>query len=648
MTIASKDIVILASEVMADVLEGGGAPTNTLISGSASNEIFDDTTDFDSSQGTVQVRQIYSGVWTDDTERALGMRSYIASQPADKRFTALLAESEMFDRQTAIKNRMEQYYGKGTTAVGYLFENHVKNQRSIQLFMRPSDASPVIGATLVLVQNEGEPTAFEQYVRVADKAEMQRTFTDSNGKPYVAKIATLDITAGLEYDFTGSPPSEFFSAAGNAVKIREASVIDANRYYSCQPLAADATAGDTVLRVDSVFQQLIPSSQQETPLPDQRVSGDQVTLIQAGDDVSVTLPALAAEAAVYLGNPIYPNSLRLAVSSDTYTDKAGVLLRGDVPVGVVDYALGTFTPSINISAGVATFKPAGAPLLTHESVGLEITPERQAYNYVVTLTPPPEPGTLRMYYPSLGQWYALGDDGSGVLSGADSRHGSGTVSYVTGTVSITCGAYPDADSTLIITHGDRATTIDRSGQSVAAPSIAFQLSESGIDTNQMTVTWSNGSGGTLSATADAAGVFTGDATGFVRTDTGKLELAPNTLVAGGTSFAVTYSYGAKETKSFASPALQSNGDFHFDLTQTQIVPNSIVFEFAVKASVLGDFEGAEQVIRVRDDGQGQLVREGDSTALGSIDYAAGTGVLSTSIMIRVLERQYSLVNYFGG
>lgn len=649
MTITSKDIVILASEVMADVPEGGGAATNTLITGGASNEIFDDTTDFDSTEGTVQVRLLYGGVWTADTSRALAVRSYIPSQPSDARFTALLSEAEPFDRQVNIKNRMEQYYGKGTIATGYLFENHVKNQRSVQLFMRPNDVSPVIGETLVLVQNEDQPEQFEQYVRVADKSERERTFTDSQGKDYQAKIVTLEITAELEYDFKGSPPSEFFTAQADAVKIREASVIDANKYYSSKKLTVTANAGDTVVQVDSIFQQLIPSSQQETPLPDQRVSGDAVTLIQAGDGVTQALPAIPAQTAAHVGNPIHPNSLSIQAGSKTYTDAAGLLMDGTAPVGVVDYAAGTFTPTVNIDSGTATFKPAGAPLVTHDSIGIDITPERQAYNYVVTLTPPPEPGTLAVYYMNGGVWYTLKDDGTGRLRGADSKHGSGTVSFVTGTVSITCGAYPDAGSTLIVTSGDRANTNNRSDQTVAPPHVSFTLQEDAAQ-ETIVISWPNHAGQTVTATVNVAGEITGAGTGRFLPKEKKIQLQPNELPLGGTTYTVQYGWGTKQDKSWASPVVGAGGLVSLDFGATNLIPGQQSFEMTVVADTSGLPEN-EKLVHTLQDFTAHIYDRGDGKLyltngieVGTIDYAAGTAQVQSSItvqaQVQVFHNQY--------
>ena len=56
------------------------------------------------------------------------------------------------------------------------------------------------------------------------------------------------------------------------------------------------------------------------------------------------------------------------------------------------------------------------------------------------------PGSVRIVYRALGNTYTLTDDGAGNLKG----NGSGTVSYLTGSVSVTLQALPDDRSAIVI------------------------------------------------------------------------------------------------------------------------------------------------------------------------------------------------------
>ena len=59
MPIQSGDVKLLKSAVMADVPEGGGAPTGTVIEDGISNSIFPDHYELDRAGGRVNQRQSF-------------------------------------------------------------------------------------------------------------------------------------------------------------------------------------------------------------------------------------------------------------------------------------------------------------------------------------------------------------------------------------------------------------------------------------------------------------------------------------------------------------------------------------------------------------------------------------------------------------
>ena len=71
-------------------------------------------------------------------------------------------ESNVFDRREDAANRVEAYLNKGSLWEGFLFENHITGQRSIQLFQREGAPLPPVGKTLYLDMNEGTGTEFSQ------------------------------------------------------------------------------------------------------------------------------------------------------------------------------------------------------------------------------------------------------------------------------------------------------------------------------------------------------------------------------------------------------------------------------------------------------------------------------------------------------
>ena len=68
MPIQSGDVKLLKSAVMADVPEGGGAPTGNTIADGVSNAIFPDISELDRAGGRVNLRKSFVSVQTDDTD----------------------------------------------------------------------------------------------------------------------------------------------------------------------------------------------------------------------------------------------------------------------------------------------------------------------------------------------------------------------------------------------------------------------------------------------------------------------------------------------------------------------------------------------------------------------------------------------------
>ena len=167
MPILSGDVKLLKSANMADVLEGGGAPTGLQIADGVSNSIFPDVSELDRAGGRVNLRKTFVGVQTDDTDTYFGANVIVAEPPEDPRVSVtLFTNKQTFDTRSQVARRVESYLNAGPEIDGYLYENHITGQRSIQIFQRPGSAPPTIGRTLVLRKNEGQAAEYEQYVRI--------------------------------------------------------------------------------------------------------------------------------------------------------------------------------------------------------------------------------------------------------------------------------------------------------------------------------------------------------------------------------------------------------------------------------------------------------------------------------------------------
>ena len=278
MTITAGDIALLASQVMDDVDEGGGAPTSHVIGDGVSNSVFPDISEVDRAGGRFNLRKVFVAVRNLGTDTYLGSNLIIADPPADPRVSiTLFGTGQAFDRRAAARDRVEAYLNRGTVWPGILLENHITGQRSIQLLQRENVDPPTVGRTLFLVVNEGQPTEVFQYVRVTRVSTEIRTFSYSTNGTYIdytGQVVTCDLSDALRHDFPGSSPNRAFETNAGKTVIRDTLVADAAIYYGASALAMPASLGDFKVRVTSIYSQLVPNSQTEIPLVDVKPSAD--------------------------------------------------------------------------------------------------------------------------------------------------------------------------------------------------------------------------------------------------------------------------------------------------------------------------------------------------------------------------------------
>lgn len=564
MPIQSGDVKLLKSAIMSDAPESGGAPTGNEIADGVSNAIFPDISELDRAGGRVNLRKTFVGVQTTDTDTYFGANVIVAEPPQDPRVSVTLFSTEnTFDTRTQAQTRIESYLNKGPEWPGYLFENHIAGQRVIQLFQRVSDPLPNVGQTLVLIENEGLGAQKEQYVRVTAVSAVERTFSYSNGSQivdYQAMVVTCGISDALRFDFTGSPASRFFfrtsdgaTAAPNRTKLRDTVVADAGTYVGVVPLTETASIGDFTVKGESIFTQLVPAAQTETPISDVRTNGLSAALVPTGSPITQTLTlGFTTTQNMFVGGPIYPGSLSVVRSGVTVTDDGGVLMSSGAQVGTVDYENGILSLSTNVfgtSSGshTVTFTPAEVPELISKQAQIRVTTESRSLSYAYTLDTPPVRLSLSVAYLAQGRWYVLRDNGTGVVRGNDAAFGAGTINYTTGSLVLTLGALPDVGSSVIITYYADPNTEPASNTNLLNNGrFYFTINTSGhnseepgskaIQPGSLVIGWTYS--GTKTATDNGLGVITGDATGTVDYSNGIVRLSPNLLPPPGTVFVV--------------------------------------------------------------------------------------------------------------
>lgn len=450
MTIQSGDIKILASKVMDDVPEGGGGPSGTVIPDNNSNAVFTDVSEVDRAGGAASIRQLHTHVQTADVDRFLGAHIIVSRIPNDDNVAITLAECSPFDRRTDIATAIENYLIQGPEWSGYLFENHVQGQRSIQLFQRPGTPTPPIGRTLVLIKNEGLGTEYKQYVRVTSIETEDRTFTYSTGGGYVdytGTVVTCDISDALREAFPGSPADRAFARNASKTIVRDTTVADAATYYGAVPLSAAASLGDISAKVVGIYSQLVPSARTETTAIDQKPAAQRLLTL-------ASTPRL-------IEVPIVPHSLRIRVGQENRGFSWVQMLKplpapGTVVISfmvlgnwytVQDDGTGGFTGSgtgtINYTTGsiAVTFPSmpdAGSSVLFQWGENTAFTNRSGAAGYRMpefsweVAQAPIKPGTITVTWQSGGATRTVTDNGTGDLTG----HGTGSVNYATGQISL--------------------------------------------------------------------------------------------------------------------------------------------------------------------------------------------------------------------
>lgn len=563
MPITNGDVKLLKSAVMADVPEGGGAPTGNAIVDGVSNAIFPDISELDRAGGRVNLRKTHISIQTDDVDTYYGANIIVADPPEDPRVSVTLFTTEStFDTRIQAQSRVEAYLNKGPQWNGYLYENHISGQMIVQFFQRPNTELPIVGQTLVLIENEGLGTQKEQYIRATEVSYVEQTFTYNVDTDYKAWIVSVTLSDALRYDFTGSPPSRTFARTTNGTNpsttntlVRDTVVADAAVYSGVQAVTEAIDIGDFTIKAASVYSQLVPSAQTETPLVDVNPMQQSLGYIPIADGtITYTIAGLFnTSQSMYIGGTPLPGSLSITVGGTTISDDQGLLLNGSTEVGQIDYENGLATLSSNVfGTGSLTvtvvYTPAEVPRTFGPSTYQAVTAENRGLNWIRTLESSPAACTLSISYQVSGRWYVMRDQGEGqirpqVVGGA----GAGQVNYNTATVNVTLGALPDVGSIILYqwvpgVNISKLNAIDlgEGAKVMNTFTLPFRPVLSSVG-NPLTATWNRG--GIRTVVSNAAGELSGYGTGRVVDK--QVIIAPSDLPA--KDAVITFTYDAYVT-----------------------------------------------------------------------------------------------------
>ncbi|RYL22102.1 hypothetical protein [Acinetobacter piscicola] len=648
MPIETNNLVIYKSERLSDTADGGGKYSGQQLIDGQSNNLFNDISELDRTMGDVSMRKIFPAVTTNDTDTLMGATVFISELPQDPNVSAaLFSTKDWKDERQSAQNRVESYLAKGGQAVGLPLDTHWKGMKILQAVMFPSETELSAGDSFVIISNEGKALEFEQYVRIT-KVETRIAKMIIDGKEVEYKVATYTLNDPLLIDFVGVSVQQWYSGQKSTSILRETLVADTGNYYSSVGVADDVSVGTHTVNAKSMFTQLIPAAQSETPIIDVNANSENMTLISGNNEtISASYPTNIGENQnLYLASSVMPGTVAFILFNQSITDQGGILKNSNgIQVGTIDYqrglirwtqSAGTGNTTLNI-----TFKPASAPVQPYHSYALPVTQNNQSANWTGVITPIPAPGSLTISYMAQGKFYVLKDDGSGMLKGASSSFGSGTISYETGSWLLTTGALPDVNTPILLLWGTPITTFIRSNLAVQPAAFEFNLQQEGIAANSVTVTWML-EGQSKTATSNAQGKFTGDATGTINYAKGIGRLVPNKLPQKDTVFTVNYNYGtALEQTKVSSP--DADGKLVLNIgSGAAIQPNSVEVVVPVRGSTLAEVTLVDQPINATTGNMVDLF----GNVQGTITYA--TGLISvTPYLDKFVEvTESSAVEYF--
>lgn len=551
MTVLEKDLVFLKHENMTDSDDGGGLPTSRKIDDGASNNLFPDVSDIDAMMGKVRLRKISIAVNTANNELVQGARLVFLETSKNKNMSIFGFKSTGFaDRRKDAQNAIENYLAFGVRFAGHVNETQLVGQAIIQQIIDVEAEAPAVGQAMVIVQNEGQPDQFFQYVRVMKVTTEIQTFVVDK-KSVKKKSVIIEISEPLRYQFTGPSVQEYEENNFDKKRVaylRDARNADAARYYSATRLAKPITAlSVNRIDVESIYAQIVPSSQVETPLAQVDPSNQIQAVLQTSDSkISYTSSiTISSSEQLFLGSAVAPNTFEIEIDGILYTDKGkSIVDASGKSIGVIDYSMGLITWASTVNFGLKSAKISFAPaakLTKVSDTDYLVVPEVDAgFKYIKTLPALPAPGSVVVTYQVTGNIYKLIDNGSGILESQITNGGVGTVDYKTGTIIITTGAIPDSNSIIVFSYAGTFNQYRLANTQAYKGLIFIPIPDKIIDNASLTLAWSG-----LTASANELGVITGAAYG--RVFDGMIIITPENLPEKNTEVTVKYTTAVVKT-----------------------------------------------------------------------------------------------------
>lgn len=419
--LTSANLLVYPSEKLAKTDDGGGLMRGVPLSGKP-NELFNPTSDVELVNGGFDARLVYLSVLTSDLSKLYGAYAIVGERPEMQNVSVLLFPSAYYGEQYAnAKSRIEAYSAPTIESRMTMMGKALGGSKMVQAYQRVGEALPLVGERYCL-----QSTRKTEYFRIAKVSGEVRTFTDSSGD-YQRLVVKMELQDALTQDHQGAvyPVRGYANAE---TKILETMIADSAHYYGARPLVAQAVKGSSSIRVDSLYEQLVPTSTTDTAWADQYPAGTEL-YIPLGAERQIFEGAISAGKTLYLPCSVLPGSVK---TSHGYVDNGkGQLIRQAGEVYDVDYAAGTI--AITASGGWLRVSAIPAARVSNAAYSSYISIEQtnQSTEWSPFLNPKPAAGSARVSWLSGGRWYDLEDkgdyqlyDSQGKVRGTVSRDGS--------------------------------------------------------------------------------------------------------------------------------------------------------------------------------------------------------------------------------
>ncbi len=650
MAITNRDIVLFQSQDNTDNDNGGGRRVNVEVVDGAVNNLFPDISRIDTTSGDVALRKVFPVVNTDTRETYFGAHSILRKTPSDPNVSALIFYTDSpSDVRSEARNDIEAYLTPSFETSFYLFGNNIQGSRAITVLQRLTEQLPTVG-DVYLIQ-EGVLT---QYVRVRDISPTEVTLSFQR-VDYQRRRVVLTLDQPLGFDFTGST----FDPDGqrpNTANMFTTQVSDAAKYYGTKTLQETAPQGALSIQLDSIFEQLVPAAITQTPLINNQALQQGQLLVDSGNTVTenyTVQPVITFFSAIQPGTFTF-----LGLTDDT---NGNLVNSGGQVVGSIDYINGIIRQTVSTSgSSIATYVVANViDSQIQFTDAIEVTQENQGIVYIRNVSPVPTGQDVYIDYRSGGRWSRIVGNLDGSI-GSDARVGAGLVSDNgdgTATISVTLGANPDLNSTVIFSWGsdDFTNDIVDTANSDADSYYRINLGNGLIDPTSLSINYTERTGFIRPLTFDINGNYSQDGvTAVLDAIEGEvvLKISDINRIVSNVPVTVNYDYanvptpGATGAVEFVNnPAFIINNDtgqHTFDLA-TSIIRKDFRLTFRGRTKDVEGFNQPLSFITLIADANGILRLNGSGESFGTVD---ANGLIQISLPQFTYQKAVRVSNGF--